>query len=32
MLYSDDNHHSIDGSIEQAKYFESIIFGENGVK
>ena len=29
MLYADDDHHSIDGSIMQAKYFENRIFNVN---
>ncbi len=29
MLYADDDHHSVDGSIEQARYFESIIWNSN---
>jgi peptidoglycan/LPS O-acetylase OafA/YrhL len=26
MLYADDDHHSLDGSIAQTKYFENLIF------
>jgi hypothetical protein len=29
MLYADDDHHSVDGSIEQVKYFESKVFNAN---
>ena len=29
MLYADDDHHSLDGSHEQAKYFEKKIFNAN---
>lgn len=25
MLYADDDHHSVDGSIEQSKYFKNLI-------
>ncbi|WP_148624603.1 acyltransferase family protein [Aliarcobacter cryaerophilus] len=32
MLYADDDHHSLDGSIEQANYFRIIVFGGDGVK
>jgi hypothetical protein len=28
MMYADDDHHSIEGSIIQAKYFESKIFND----
>lgn len=28
MLYADDDHHSVDGSIEQAKYFINEIFSD----
>jgi len=28
MLYADDDHHSVDGSIIQAKYFESKVFND----
>lgn len=26
ILYADDDHHSVDGSVLQAKYFEKDIF------
>ena len=33
MLYADDDHHSVDGSIEQAKYLNKYIFeGDNSDK
>ncbi len=32
MLYADDDHHSIDGSLRQARYFWNIVFGGNSVK
>jgi hypothetical protein len=28
MLYSDDDHHSLDGSLEQAKYFMKSIIND----
>ena len=28
MLYADDDHHSIDGSLEQAKYFINNLFSD----
>ena len=28
MLYADDDHHSLDGSIEQAKYFIKRILDD----
>jgi len=31
MLYADDDHHSVDGSIMQAKYFEKKIFNDKSI-